>query len=181
MREMAPCVSASDSLARMLCVCPTNAGCKHRLLIGRRHVECMSHQVMGFWKRTNVLKNFIIFRKAAEWRYHKCISEIPRIYKVIYSPIHKTTPPPSKRVKWNKINTQQRFQGPNQNYFSLFFGINAIIFRKAAEWRYRKCISEISRIYKVIHSSIHKTTPPPPFTQKSKMKQKKYSTTISRS
>ena len=104
--------------------------------------------------------NSIIFRKASEWRYHICNSEISRIYQVIYSLIHKTTPPPRKRVKWNKRNTQQRFQGPNLNYFSLFFGINAIIFRKAAEWRYNKCISEISRIYKVIHSSIHKTTPP---------------------
>ena len=37
MREMAPCVSDSDWSARMLCVCPTNAGWKHQLLIGRRH------------------------------------------------------------------------------------------------------------------------------------------------
>ena len=76
--------------------------------------------------------NSIIFRKASEWRYHICISQISRIYQVIYSLIHKTTPP-RKRVKGNKRNTQQRFQGPNLNYFSLFFGINAIIFRKAAE------------------------------------------------
>ena len=56
--------------------------------------------------------NSIMFRKASEWRYHICVSEISRIYKVIYSPIHKTTPP-RKRLKWNKRNTQQLFQGPN--------------------------------------------------------------------
>ena len=103
--------------------------------------------------------NSIIFRKASEWRYHICISEISRIYQVIYSLIHKT-PSPRKRVKWNKRNTQQRFQGPNLNYFSLFFGINSIIFRKASEWRYHICISEISRIYQVIYSLIHKTPSP---------------------
>ena len=62
--------------------------------------------------------------------------------------------------------------------FEQFLKINSIIFRKASEWRYHICISEISRLYQVIYSLIHKTTPP---TQKSKMKQTKHSTTISRS
>ena len=42
--------------------------------------------------------NSIIFKKASEWRYHIRISEIFRIYQVIFSFIHKTTPP-RKRVK----------------------------------------------------------------------------------
>ena len=44
--------------------------------------------------------------------------------------------PPPKRVNWNKRNTEQRVEGPNYNYFILFFGINSIIFRKDSEWRY---------------------------------------------
>ena len=75
-----------------------------------------------------------------------CTSEVSRFYKVIYSLNHPPSPPPRKRVKLNKRNTEQPFEGPNYSYFCLFSGKNSIIFRKDSEWRYFICINEISRI-----------------------------------
>ena len=65
--------------------------------------------------------NFIIFTQISEWRNYICISEISRIYKVNYSLIHPF--PPRKRVKWNKRNTEQQFEGPNYSLSTLFFEI----------------------------------------------------------
>ena len=176
MCEMAPCVSASDWSARMLCVCPNNAGCKHRLLIGRWHVECMSHQVMGFWKkkRTPTSDCQVVFIGVSPSKYdnfHLVIDLFKRSCCFFLTPQYYDS-----FMIWPTVYAPTMLVPPTPS-FEQFLKINSISFRKASERRYHIIISEISRIYKRICSLIHKTTP----TQKSKMKQKKYSTTISRS